>query len=103
MSKKKKKEKPPIMLRDRLGRLFRFLRPGEKSRKYADELHSGVRQTNDNVIKVDANGEPIKLSPNQKAWRSGYLAARKDNMRVYKYLQAKKAREKVSRSVDVDI
>lgn len=61
-----------------------LLNPSEKSRKYSDELYYNGRFTNDGNIKLDSNGNPLRLTNIQRAWRSGYLQARKDNSKCYK-------------------
>lgn len=63
---------------------FTLLNPSEKSTKMLDELRNDCRLTNDNYIKTDSFGRPIKLTNTQKAYRSGYLAARKDSARAFK-------------------
>lgn len=60
-----------------------LLNPSEKSRKYADELYYNGRFTNDGNVKNDINGNPLRLSNTQRAYRSGYLQARKDNAKCY--------------------
>ncbi len=72
------------------GRRVTLLNPNEKARKFADELGNGVHQTNDGHLKFGKDGSFSKLSDTQKAYRSGYLDARKDSARVYKYNKNKK-------------
>lgn len=57
--------------------------PAEKAARYAHQLYSG---------KVEETGEI--LSNTQKAWRSGYLKARKDNAKAWKSNQKKKKSRK---------
>lgn len=66
------------------GNLFCVLNPSEKSKKYAFELKSGLKHTNDGELKTDDNDRPIKLNEKDKAFRYGYLTARKDNVKAYK-------------------
>lgn len=75
------------------GKSVVLLNPSEKSMKYATELKTGVRMTNDGQIKSDANGE-VGLSKNQRAFRAGYLTARSDNAKVYKYKKKQKSSRK---------
>ncbi len=72
------------------GRTVTLLNPSEKGRKYADELSNGVKLTNDEHLKMDKFNRPIPLSDTEKAWRSGYLAARKDSASCWKAQQKKK-------------
>ncbi len=70
---------------DKKGRKGIWLSPSAKGGKYADELHLGFKKSNSGEVKVNKNGEPIALSKTQSAWRSGYLAARKDSASLYNY------------------
>ena len=66
-----------------------LLSPKEKGHKYANELKYNVHLTNDNQVKLKANGKERTLSDTQKAYRSGYLSARKDIGRAYASKQKK--------------
>ena len=55
------------------------LHPGGKGRKYATELKNNTRITNEGVVKKDK-----PLTKEGKAWRSGYLQARKDSAKAWK-------------------
>lgn len=55
------------------GEIITIYNPQEKSEKYCEDLKNGF-----DVV----NGK--KLTKAQKAWRSGYLKARKDNANAYK-------------------
>ena len=59
------------------GEIITLYDPAEKSMIYAAELGS----------KTKANGE--KLTKSQASYRMGYLNARKDNARAYKYNKRK--------------
>ena len=74
----------------RKGKRITLLNPAEKGRKAAAELRVGVHGTNDGQIKRDGNGNPIPLTDTEKAWRSGYLAARKDSADCYNAKMGKK-------------
>lgn len=60
-----------------------LLNPSEKARKFLMELKSNVKFTNQKLVKYDKNGKPIQLSDEQKSYRAGYLAARRDNAAAY--------------------
>lgn len=60
-----------------------LLNPSEKSRKYSAELKAGVHATNNGKLKKNKKGNAIRLSDTQKAYRFGYLAARKDNAKCF--------------------
>ncbi len=60
-----------------------LLNPSEKAKKFLTELKQGINLTNSNLVKNDSNGNPIELSEKQKAYRAGYLAARRDNAAAY--------------------
>lgn len=61
------------------------LNPYGKGGKAAYELKHGVRVTNEGEVKKDK-----PLTKEGKAWRSGYLAARKDSARAWKSKNKKK-------------
>ena len=66
------------------GREVTLLNPAEKGKKFADELRSGVKITNDRDIKRDKAGNYVTLDRESRAYRSGYLDARKDSARAWK-------------------
>lgn len=61
-----------------------LLNPHGKGRKYAKELREGIGYTNDGQIKKDDAGKVRKLTKQQRAYRSGYLDARKDDAKAWK-------------------
>lgn len=61
-----------------------LLNPHGKGRKYAVELKSRTKMTNDGVIKKNKVGKEIRLSDTGAAYRSGYLQAQKDAAKIYK-------------------
>ena len=69
---------------NRRGKKVILLNPSEKSQKAAAELKSGVHLTNTGAVKRSKNGKVKKLNDTQKAYRSGYLKARKDNAKAWK-------------------
>jgi len=71
------------------GKQITLLNPSEKARKYANELSTGIRKTNDGNYKPDKNGD-VGLSNVQRAYRSGYLDARKDSAKAWKHNQKKR-------------
>lgn len=66
------------------GKSVTLLTPSGRAEKYAEELKSGIRYTNDGEVKVGADGFVATLSNEQRAYRSGYLAARSDSAKTYK-------------------
>ncbi len=66
------------------GKIFTLLNPAEKAKKAVKELKTGKRYTNDGQPKRGRNGQQLKVTKEGKAWRSGYLNARKDNANAYK-------------------
>lgn len=84
-------KRKPIIVKGRKGQDIRLLRPSEKSRKYAIEMKKGYHLTNFGEAKVDRNGCVRKLTINQRAYRSGYLDARRDNTKVYNWNQRRKS------------
>ena len=76
-------------IKTKKGKTITVLNPAQKGRKFASELNTGMHYTNDGSYKPDRNGE-IGLTDTQKAYRSGYLDARKDNAKAYKHNLKKK-------------
>ncbi|MBE6645932.1 MAG: hypothetical protein E7612_11290 [Ruminococcaceae bacterium] len=66
------------------GKTVTLLNPAEKASKYAAELSTGIRYTNDGAYKQNEFGD-IGLTDAGRAYRSGYLDARKDNAKAYKH------------------
>lgn len=52
--------------------------PSRKSKKFALELKQKRRYCNDGQLKTDSNGFVMGLSDKQRAYRAGYLSARRD-------------------------
>ncbi len=57
---------------------FNLLSPKRKGKKAAYELRTGKRFTNSGKPKKGKNGQHLKVSKEGKAYRAGYLDARKD-------------------------
>lgn len=89
-----KKEKKPIIVKDKRGFEKRLLRPDEKAGKFAKEIKEKSHFTNFLVPKVNKNGELIPLTKVQQAFRAGYLQARADNAKVYNYKRKLKGQKK---------
>ena len=71
-----------------------LLNPSGKATKYAFELASDSRVTNNGAFKTDGDGNELSLTAEQRAYRSGYLDAQKDNAKVYNAKKAKSAAKK---------
>lgn len=80
----------PKTITTKKGKTITLLNPSEKGEKYADELRNNIRYTNDGKYKADKDGVVDSLSKTQRAYRSGYLDARKDSANCYKYLKKKR-------------
>ena len=72
------------------GKKVTLLNPSEKGAKFAKELKQGVNRTNSVQFKVDKNKKAIRLSDKERAYRSGYLDARKDSANCFKAKKRKK-------------
>ncbi len=72
------------VVKSKTGKEITLLNPAEKSRKYSAELKAGIRATNNHEVKRDKNGKKLTLTKSQRAWRVGYITARKDNAKAYK-------------------
>ena len=62
-----------------------LLTPAQKARKFSVELKHGVGLTNTLQRKRTKNGSIQRINKTQKAYRAGYLDARKDNAGMFKY------------------
>ena len=71
-------------VRSKNGKTLTLLNPSEKGEKFAKELKTGKKYTNDGKIKKDKNGKVVKLGKKERAYRSGYLDSRQDNAKAYK-------------------
>ena len=89
-----KKEKKPIIVKDKRGHDKRLLRPDEKAGKFAKEIKEKTHFTNFLDPKFDKNGALIPLTKVQQAFRAGYLQARADNAKVYNYKRKLKGQKK---------
>lgn len=89
-----KKEKKPIIVKDKRGFEKRLLRPDEKAGKFAKEIKEKSHFTNFLAPKFDKNGALIPLTKVQQAFRAGYLQARADNAKVYNYKRKLKGQKK---------
>lgn len=72
------------------GKTITLLNPSEKGKKFASELRDNTRYTNDGKYKADKDGGIDQLTRVQRAYRSGYLDARKDSANCYKHLKKKR-------------
>lgn len=84
--------KKQIIVETRSGKKIRLLTPDQKGAKAAVELKKGVKLTNFGQVKYKDNGEPMKLTKVERAYRAGYLDSRKDNAKAYVYNKKRKAR-----------
>lgn len=75
---------------NRNGKTVTLLNPAEKGRKYAAEMRAGIHATNDRKVKRDGNGKAKRLTAKERAYRAGYLDARKDSAKAYKSNARKK-------------
>ena len=66
------------------GKQIVLLNPSEKGVKFARELKRGTKETNAGKIKKNESGKIIKLDKPSRAYRAGYLDARKDSAAAYK-------------------
>lgn len=67
-----------------------LLNPSEKREKYFVELKQGVKRTNKGSYKLDEKKKAIRLTPEQRAYRSGYIAAQNDSAKCYNAKHKKK-------------
>ena len=67
-----------------------LLTPHERGGKFAKELSAGYKFTNDGLAKLGKDKSYSILTDEERAFRSGYLTAQKDNARVFKAKNKKK-------------
>ncbi len=79
-----------VKITNKNGKVVTLLNPSEKGSKFADELKNDIRYTNDGRYKADKNGNVSGLTPEQRAFRAGYLSAQKDSAKCYNYNRGKK-------------
>lgn len=60
-----------------------LLNPSERAFKFSLEMKHGRALTNDGHRKTK-NGEPVRLTKEQMAYRAGYLQHQKDGNNVFK-------------------
>lgn len=72
-----------VTVTSRTGKRVTLLNPAEKGDKFARELKRGYKRTNSGSLKLDKNKKSIKLTEVERAYRSGYLAARSDSAKCY--------------------
>ena len=72
-----------IVVKSKKGKNVTLLNPAERAEKFALELETGKKQTNNGEWKKK-NGQWVELTKTEAAFRSGYLQARKDNAKAYK-------------------
>lgn len=65
------------------------LSPKQKGQKAAQELRTGKRVCNDGEPKKGNNGQQLRVTKTGRAYRSGYLDARKDIGRAVKAVRNK--------------
>lgn len=87
-----------VKVKTKTGKQVTLLNPAEKGRKYAAELKTNMHLTNEGTVKLDVNGEPLQLTPAQRAHRSGYLSARQDSADCYNAQHGKPKRKRQWRS-----
>ena len=79
-----------VLVRDKKGNYKTLLNPAEEASKFAGELRTGIRKTNDGKYKEDKNGD-VGLNKTQRSYRAGYLDARKDSAKAFNHNKKKKA------------
>lgn len=81
-SGRKRKDGTVVTFKD--GTSTTLLTPSGKGAKYAAELAMGVKITNDGDFKHGVDGSEIVLTPEQRAYRAGFLDSQKESAKAYK-------------------
>ena len=71
------------LVKSKKGKKIVLLNPAEKGAKFAKELKQGRKRKNDGSFLLDEKGKSVKLSKAERAYRGGYLDARKDAANAY--------------------
>ncbi len=79
---------------NRNGKVVTLLNPSEKGSKYAGELKRGIKQTNAGDFKRNSDGSLIVLNDAERAYRAGYLDAKKDSAKCYNATHGLKGKKK---------
>lgn len=75
-------------------KIVTLLNPSEKGKKYSSELRNNIKLTNRFQPVVNENGVVQDLTKEQRAYRAGYLDARKDNAKCHNAKKKKRAQKK---------
>ena len=94
----RKKGKRRILVTTKSGKTVRLLTPAQKGGKFAFEMRNGVKVTNFGGAKRNRNGKLRRLTKTERAYRAGYLDARKDNAKAYVHNKAKRAARRAARN-----
>lgn len=81
-----------VRIIDKNGRERVLLNPQGKRNKAFAELQNGVKLTNDGKVKLKKNGQPMRLTDTEAAYRNGYIQAQNDSAKAYKYNQKRKSK-----------
>lgn len=73
------------------GKTVTLLNSSGKGAKYAAELRDKQHYTNDGRLKTNEDGTVKPLTNEEKAYRSGYLAANRDHADAYNFKNNKQA------------
>lgn len=76
-------------IKTKWGKTITLLNPHEKGKKFAAELRNKTALTNDFEFKRNEDGSYRGLTDTQLAYRSGYLDARNDEAKLFKWKQKK--------------
>ncbi len=83
-----------VVVTNKRGKQVTLLNPSEKGSKFACELKTDIRYTNDGLIKTDDRNNYMHLSPEQRAYRAGYLDAQKDSAKCFNAKKGKNRKGK---------
>ena len=67
-----------------------LLNPSEKRDKFFKELKQGVKRTNDGKFKLTKDKKAMRLTKEERAYRSGYIQAQNDSVKCYNAKKKKK-------------
>lgn len=73
-----------VTVQNKNGKMVTLLNPSERFEKARKELKTGICFTNTGKAKLDENKKPIRLTPEQRAYRAGVVSQTISSSKAYK-------------------
>lgn len=82
-----------VVVKSKKGKRVVLLNPSEKADKFAKELKQNIKRTNEGKFKLNSKKKGIRLNKEERAYRSGYLAAYVDGVKCHYAAKKKHGRK----------